>query len=933
MSENVDQQDVITHGIKRVRKITREQYEKRVAAEKVRLLRKRKSARDASPLPIVVALRAAAEQNTPESAKEYFRLFSGQRTVSLRGADWLKNPRPYLGREHVDVVRLSRGWLPLILEWLENRSARGFETSKGQRSAALMLCDYLFNYLPWWIELNPGTDITVPMAPKDFSRFLFVARTEYTSEQLEPDGRALPATFLELVALRRLTPDTFNTTIVTVERFFQFVIAAYSEVPEVAGPKMVNPIRLFFDKRKSSRPSKTNKVPFDEHVFPHLVHFTQAVEAFGEFLQQRAYENDAFANLANERIMGYESEEWGYVPFICHRGSVYPLKWIPNVFHIPRRSFHMNPQGTAGIYVTGRKINGGLNVSRLIKMPHLTVLRMLMGLVETGLRAQGMQWLDRIKWDSANPRPRPIAELYTSVVPEMFTKLYVNTDKSKDKPWTTYIPWRLRRTLLAEQYFQESLNDKKLGRAVAYEGRTNSRFEPVVPLFMSNLQPTPYSDKTYSVYWRDLLGGFQIYYNSRIAYSSRYPQGRAITQDEPSEFLVLTPRYEEDGETPSEEIGDDDSKYCPFTWVAVSSPHACRATYATLRDGEMEVSEIAQQLGHASEITTSIYQVPSEERLRAKLERSELRRMGYDPEGKSEAFTHPEARDGVLRKAFAENRDATIESFGFVNGVMFWSTSELDDGPDALALLRESPASVIKWHATHVCPVGNQCPSDIVPKIGGLQWCGLCPLAAKSVDHLPAIAAKKNELKERIRLSARKLAKLEGQEDTSELIDHLHRHMGIDAKELMGWELSQQILHDQAERLEGSGARYHAHAPELIRLHLQHIVRNRSESEFFLQRICEANAYPSMESPEVRARAAKFIRLILARAGRLEDAATLDIEPFEELKAFASLVKPMAEAKGFGLEEVAKALEPTPRQPVLRVDRPVLLEGSPAEEA
>ena len=933
MSENTDPQDVRTFGIKRVRTITPEQYAKRLATERARSSRERKDARDASPLPIVAALRAAAEQNTPESPKEYFRLFNGAKTRSLRSTDWLDNPVPYLGREHIDVASLSKGWLPLIREWLENRNLQGFETSKDSRSAGLMLCDYLFNYLPWWIEHNPGTGITVPKAPKDFSRFLFVARTEYTGEQLGAEARTLPATFLEMVALRRLTADTFNTTIVGVERFFQFVIAAYSEVEEIAGPKMVNPIRLFFDKRKSSRPSKTNKIPFDEHVYPHLVHFSQAVEAFGEFLQQRAYQDDSFANHGNERVVGYDCEEWGYVPFICHRGSVYPVKWVPDVFAIARRSFHTNPPSSAGFYVAGRRINRGPNTKRVIKMPHLSVLRMLMGLVETGLRAQAMQWLDRLKWDSANRHPRPIAELYTSPVPEMFTKMYVNTDKSKDKPWTTYISWRVRRTLLAEQHFQESLIDKNLGKAVPYEGRANSRFEPVVALFMSTIRATPIGDKTYSVYWKDLLGGFQIYYNTRIAYSSRSPQGRAITHSEPSEFLVLTPRYEEDGETPSEDVGDDDSKYCPFTYVAVSSPHACRATYATLRDGEMEVSEIAQQLGHDSEITTNYYQVPSDERLRAKLERSELRRMGYDPDGKSEAFIHPDSSDGPLRKAFTENREATIENFGFISGVMFWSTSDLDDGPDALALLRESPASVIKWHPTHVCPVGNQCPSDIVPKIGGLQRCGLCPLAAKSVDHLPAIAAKKNELKERIRLSARKISKLEGQDDASELIDHLHRHMGIDAKELMGWELSEQILHDQAERMEGSGAQYHAHEPQLIRLHLQQIVRNRSESEFFLQRICEVNAYPSMESPEVRARAARFVRLILARAGRVEDAATLEIEPFEELRAFASLVKPMAEAKGFGLEEIAKALEPTATRPALHVDRPVLLESSPATEA
>lgn len=87
-------------------------------------------------------------------------------------------------------------------------------------------------------------------------------------------------------------------------------------------------------------------------------------------------------------------------------------------------------------------------------------------------------------------------------------------------------------------------------------------------------------------------------------------------------------------------------------------------------------------------------------------------------------------------------------------------------------------------------------------------------------------------------------------------------------------------------------------------------MRNSTESEFILQRIAESHAYPSMESSEVRARAAKYVRALLARAGKLEEAATLEIEPFHELELFASLVRPMTQAKGFTIDELIRAMQP-----------------------
>ena len=133
-------------------------------------------------------------------------------------------------------------------------------------------------------------------------------------------------------------------------------------------------------------------------------------------------------------------------------------------------------------------------------------------------------------------------------------------------------------------------------------------------------------------------------------------------------------------------------------------------------------------------------------------------------------------------------------------------------------------------------------------KVGGLRRCGLCALAAKRVDHLPAISAKKNELHERIRSIAVRLSRVEAQ-GPLRLAERLHGEMELDAKELMGWELSEQLLMARLREMqagEGEPTAYHADQPDLVKLHLRQVVRNQKECAFFLRTISDASAYPEI---------------------------------------------------------------------------------------
>lgn len=897
------------HGHKRERVETPQQ----VATRRSKQQERAETFRQARPeSAATVQLREIAESGALDAPERYFAAMQGSATFYVRKEGWLSSLTPYPGREEIEIAEVGKTWAAVMNAWLSHRQ-NYFESGKDVRLSLHILADYLLLYLPWWIEQHPDSGLQYPATPRQFSRYLFVSRTVFHGDQGPAATTELPKTLLDMLAVRRPTPDARNIVVGHWHRFFQFVITAFEDNDVVAGKKMVNPVRLDFDRTKSSRRKKTNKKPFADDVFPYLVLYSQAVEAFGEYIQQLAYEQDRFSKLPYGERYGYDTSRWGYVPYIVYRERIHPVRWIPNVYTVARRTIWLNPPSTAGLYVNGRRINQSANRPASIFLPHLTVVRMLMGMIETGLRGQQIQWLDRNTWDSPSPSPASLVSLYTWNPPVSFTEMLVNTDKSNDTAWKTYIPWRVRRSFLAEQYFQSGLAEPSVNTEVDYEKRKNSRFGRIVPLFRSYQGPLPFSDSSYAGRWIDFLVGFEHFYDG------------CNPDADPLQLVTVAPMPDAKGSLVREEDG---LEYCPLKYSTEATPHACRATYATLKDGDLEVSEIAMQLGHSNTVTTNYYQVPAEKRVKSKLEAIDQRMFGasFHVDGQGPGYITTENADSAVRRAFGSNRDLAIKQFGFVPGVALWSMNDMESADeDAIELLRQSPSSVIRWHATHVCPVGNQCPAEIIPRIGGFQRCGLCPFAVKCVDHLPAIAAKKNELKERIRMTAVRTVALSKRNVPQDSLDSLHKGMENDAKEFMGWQLATQILHDKMQGLADGADAYHVDEPEMVRRHLELVTRDESLATFFLQRIADSNAYPVLESPEVRARATRYVQIILARAGRADDAALLDLEPYSELAAFASLVKPMADAKGLSIDDIADMLTGGQRRELGSPTGPLLL--------
>lgn len=228
--------------------------------------------------------------------------------------------------------------------------------------------------------------------------------------------------------------------------------------------------------------------------------------------------------------------------------------------------------------------------------------------------------------------------------------------------------------------------------------------------------------------------------------------------------------------------------------------------------------------------------------------------------------------------------------------------------------------SRIRFRETHICPVGEECPLDVVERIGAPKRCGCCPLAMRCVDHLTAIAAKRNQLLERIRYLHAKIEGMQSRGEPVAVLDEMWDELDLDVNEYLGWQLSEEVLNSVPFN-EGAagGPTFHVEQPEVVKRHLQRISRSGNFAEFVLQRIADSNAYPSMTSPQIQAAAARVRRSLLARKGT--DQLVFEDDSFDAVRDAAALLNVAMKSSGLSREQVAHALsapasELTPLLPV-----------------
>lgn len=815
-----------------------------------------------------------------QSATSHEAVLALFRRLSTRpdGVNWREQIPVYPGREHVDVEPLAKHWIQSFKAFLHHRMhIQGYRSTYEVIASLNLLADYLFFYLPWWREMFPTGVVGIPTAPKDFTRYAYVSR--HNDEPIEK----LPAPLLSLIGLRRPKAETASVCIKHLTLYFRFVGAQFGDDEVIAGSTFRNPLDDEFDApRHPGKKNKTNKEIIPRNIYGHLLFYCYAVEEFGQHLLKRALAGDFENNWTKIRgALRYEADQFGMTPVVRYRGQEMQVRSVPNVFVWAKREVECD------------------GVKRVITVPHLTALRLLIVSLETGLRCQSVQWLDRLTWDSLNEGS---GEQYTY-------RLLVNTDKTKVEAWAPPIVFRVRHVMQREVAFQTNFADFGTFEPVPYEGLATSPFDPITPLFKAPNTGRPIRDDVYSETWLALLVDFEGFY-------------KEVSGERHVRMCYLKPQKTPDGQPVIKFTGREENAYCAVSILAVHTPHSCRATFATNRQGQgiLELSDVAELLGHQGVATTAHYTKFSSEQLQERLHQSDVTLLGeysiFDV-GSGSAYLRPDKPDSALVQSFVKDREGTVAEFRFMPSMALWTIEDdtLDEH-NGLALLKNGPMGRIRFRETHICPVGEECPADIVRHIGAPKRCGICPLAMKCIDHLPPIAAKRNQLIERIRYLHARRKRMEDADEPSASLDAVWDEIQLDINELLGWKFSEEILrgmHAEAERNVDMATLIHVDRPDIVRRHLKLITRQCDRTEFLLQRLAESNAYPSMTSPQVQV-AASLLRRRLSAGQGLDDLATLTDES-DDVRAAASMLSTMMKASGLSMKEVAALLTAPVPQP------------------
>lgn len=503
-----------------------------------------------------------------------------------------------------------------------------------------------------------------------------------------------------------------------------------------------------------------------------------------------------------------------------------------------------------------RLIVGGNRASMGV---NLSTLRLLSFIIETGQRGQNAQWLDSDKW---------ARHLHHYSDKDPIKLIHINTDKA-GKTFDIRVLSRVVDMLLRQQDHRAAKRIPKV--AVDYEGRASSPFEPIVPLF-ANEDGSTIADNAYAIVWSDLMIGLQGFLHENGI------EFKPVTNVKPPDEF-------DRGQSGA------DGPICELKWSPVHTPHAARSSFVSRRAGSTDYVILAELIGHNDPIVTAYYDAAKYEdivdvlrhknrpALDASSPLSELRSQLTSPDYEKE--------DVIRRFGISSLRDI--------------HDSESRKDAKGIELLKTSQASELVFRDTHICVAGEMCPDDVILAAGAPMRCGTCKLACKSVDHLPAIEAKCRALTARIQAtSAALMREKDGRRDQAHL-KRLQGDLTADSYQLVGWQDASAMLRRLLEEQKPEGVV--AGSPDIIKLHLERVVRQVKPAQFLVDRIVDAKMYPSMSDEVLQRQASRLARkLAMTETQLLAD-------ENEEVMALYSYINTRLKALGKTWDEAGKIIE------------------------
>lgn len=773
-----------------------------------------------------------------------------------------------------DVQARSAIWSKLYEAYLEERR----ESFKGPLRALGLFNLYLFYYLPFWFHENTGTSLRFPSTPNELIGSIFVSRLMI----VEPD---VPQTFIEFLRARQMLKETSDATLYAdikqVEVFFSFVIERANDVPGCG--KFRQPISKY-DYPKLPRSLGTNKVPLPRRLFLPFMNFVESVRSY--------------VNNINEKILSEELSKDDLYRITKFVGFI-DTELVRRDHSIPTPNFDVD--GTTiemrflPLTVTSDwyRLKDGRRL-RLLR-PHS--LNQILVALYTGLRHNHIQWLDLETFDA-----------FVSEDDDDYTKLNVNTDKAKKKPWVPHVNKRVIEILRSQRDWRNLVDESGFQTLHFYNNNPKTIYPRFRPLFsFSPLTGSVHSDTVYEAAWQGLLLGFQ----------SLIPElpvdgmaSRVLCKLRPARVNF----YDSDERAKLAEHALKGGDFLPLYVKTEITPHSTRVTVVSHLVSFLPPELIGQYVTGQTRATIFHYVRTEPEELEGLqvAQARDLQRRAY--EGKLDGFLKGDSRvdatfikaddlNSKLAKSVRLDLSETIIRFGCV------SIDYRESGTDGIDILKEKGIEQSAFNKTEICPYGNQCPQDIIKMLKGLYRCSLCPYAVRSIDHLPALLAREKFAAEMLREIEEKICDDESSftGDELDILESERQRMGED---YAGWRLCIEVLELQRLRVAaGEDSRtWIVEKPEIIEQDLKRIETPTGVTSYVLSRLQESVQYPGFQSPSIKAEFDMLRRRVLATDVRSMSEAFSTRIPVNAAAECTGVIRSLVSAHNLTVDDINRLL-------------------------
>ena len=742
-------------------------------------------------------------------------------------------------------LKAAEYWFNTSRAWLKKKKY----SNPDQADAALGYFNaYLFIYLPWWYANNQHLE-KLPIFPdtaNNLNGSIFIA-------SLEGQNDNLPMSYVEFMEEIAITKNWANETLHSHMNpllvYFRWISGKRNRLAHA------NQFEIPLD--NDDLPTvkgygQSQKKPLPRRLFKLFIRYCYALEGLQKELMERVEDGEldpkemsgvgTYINLVDhadpEKV--YHFNELG-----SNAQRQQPIRDLDltryrlsrPVVTIDEREYQIS--SFYRFFYHDTYLISETEEKTLIYPGDLYICQLLM---ETGIRAKHLRWLDLDSFD---------CKVDYMAQEEYLHPLWVNTDKVKKTPWVSTVSSIVIKLCNNQKIWRNKIYNPSFHKEIFYNGNKASAFGAFKPLFSQSPKAgTP--GTRYEETWLNLMLGFQ-----------QFLTDHGIKSEPLIKIKPVGCKYKESISPDKIEIRTgSNGEFCQITYAKHSTPHSARNSVVGENTRFLPPHIVGEKITGQKERLVWYYNLRDTEEHYADqalqwVDHAQQPIMPKNEEQLKRLMTPADTLDGTMTKGIRKDPEQSIDAYGLICiNLITDNDGNMEDG---INMLKAKKGIALAVNSTHYCPFGNICPAHIVRDFGEFKACAICPYAISGVNHLPAISAAKDAKYEQ--LAEEKIMLQTLRRETPDALDMITEQDDLCSKLTMhaaGWEYREKEIFRKVEGIKKGFDEgiFTVGKPEFIANLLERTVMKEGSDEtaYLIKRLRDCKAFPLMETPQISAK-------------------------------------------------------------------------------